>query len=189
MKKNLENFHEILSVSKHSHSEVGFILVISLGPEGVGSFADHKGVGVRLPPAGGGALAAHGGHQKPPLSCQHWVWEGWWRGTITKMVKGIASWEFPKEQSLVEDKPESGTQKYSKCQTPPHMKKQVAFKWIFRWFYAFWDHIFLWKMTFSNPPTPLKFFFLFFWNLPFTQQIRSLVLEAIWRKFEEAPLI
>ena len=31
--------------------------------------------------------------------------------------------EFPKEQSLVEDKPESGTQKYSKCQTPPHMKK------------------------------------------------------------------
>ena len=39
MKKNLENFHEILSVSKHSHSEVGFILVISLGPEGVGSFA------------------------------------------------------------------------------------------------------------------------------------------------------
>ena len=25
------------------------------------------------------------------------------------MVKGIASWEFPKEQSLVEDKPESGT--------------------------------------------------------------------------------
>ena len=30
MKKNLENFHEILTVSKHSHSEVGFILVISL---------------------------------------------------------------------------------------------------------------------------------------------------------------
>ena len=86
MKKNLENFHEILSVSKHSHSEVGFILVISLGPEGVGSFADRKGVGGRRPPAGGwgvgrprggrrllagGALAAHGGHQKPPLSCQH----------------------------------------------------------------------------------------------------------------------
>ena len=44
------------------------------------------------------------------------------------MVKGIASWEFPKEQSLVEDKPESGTQKYSKCQTPPYEKKQVAFK-------------------------------------------------------------
>ena len=61
MKKNLENFHEILSVSKHSHSEVGFILVISLGPEGVGSFADHKGVGGRRPPAGGGASAARGG--------------------------------------------------------------------------------------------------------------------------------
>ena len=79
MKKNLENFHEILSVSKHSHSEVGFILVISLGPEGVGSFADRKGVGGRRPPAGGRAsaarggeaLAALGGHQKPPLSCQH----------------------------------------------------------------------------------------------------------------------
>ena len=34
MKKKLENFQEILTVSKHSHSEVGFILVISLGPEG-----------------------------------------------------------------------------------------------------------------------------------------------------------
>jgi len=31
MKKELENFHEILTVSKHFHSEVGFILVISLG--------------------------------------------------------------------------------------------------------------------------------------------------------------
>ena len=39
------------------------------------------------------------------------------------MVKGIASWEFPKEQSLVEDKPESGTQKYSKCQTLPQYEK------------------------------------------------------------------
>ena len=53
------------------------------------------------------------------------VWEGWWSGTITKMVKGIASWEFPKEQSLVEDKPESGTQKYSKCQTPPYEKNKL----------------------------------------------------------------
>ena len=68
MKKNLENFHEILSVSKHSHSEVGFILVISLGPEGVGSFADRKGFGGCWPPARGGVVvsAAHGGHQKPP---------------------------------------------------------------------------------------------------------------------------
>ena len=70
MKKNLENFHEILSVSKHSHSEVGFILVISLGPEGVGSFADRKWVGGHQPTAGGGSaarrggwLASHGGHQ------------------------------------------------------------------------------------------------------------------------------
>ena len=42
---------------------------------------------------------------------------------ITKMVKGIASCEFPKEKSLAEYNPESGTQKYSKCQTDPHMKK------------------------------------------------------------------
>ena len=61
MKKNLENFHEILSVSKHSHSEVGFILVISLGPEGVGSFADLKGVGGRQPTAGGGRRLPAGG--------------------------------------------------------------------------------------------------------------------------------
>ena len=64
MKKNLENFHEILSVSKHSHSEVGFILVISLGPEGVGSFADRKGVGGCWPPAGGG-------HWPPPNHIAH----------------------------------------------------------------------------------------------------------------------
>ena len=57
-------------------------------------------------------------YTEAPLSCQHWVWEGWWSGTITKMVKGIASWEFPKELSLVEYNTESGTQKYSKCQTP-----------------------------------------------------------------------
>ena len=30
-KKNLENYHKILPVSKHSHSEVGLIHVISLG--------------------------------------------------------------------------------------------------------------------------------------------------------------
>ena len=30
---------------------------------------------------------------------------------------------------------------------PLYGKKQVAFKWIFRWFYAFWDPIFLWKWT------------------------------------------
>ena len=79
MKKNLENFHEILSVSKHSHSEVGFILVISLGPEGVGSFADRKGVGGRRPAAEGGTSAGRGGGgvghpqgaSEAPLSCQH----------------------------------------------------------------------------------------------------------------------
>ena len=74
MKKNLENFHEILSVSKHSHSEVGFILVISLGPEGVGSFADCKGVGGCRPLAGWGASTAQVGggasatHVFPTLS-------------------------------------------------------------------------------------------------------------------------
>ena len=114
--------------------------------------------------ASGGASATHGGHQKPPLYCQHWVWDGWWSGTITKMVKAIASWEweFPKEQSLAEDKLESGNQKYSKCQTPPIWKKQVTFKWIFRWFYAFWDPIFLWKLVWKIP----HFFFFFFWTLP-----------------------
>ena len=75
VKKKIENFHEILSVSKHSHSEVGFILVISLGPEGVGSFADLKGVGVRQPtarggrrpPAGGGVGCPRGESETPPV--------------------------------------------------------------------------------------------------------------------------
>ena len=41
---------------------------------------------------------------------------------ITKKVKGIASCEFPKEKSLAEYNPESGTHKYFKCQTPPYEK-------------------------------------------------------------------
>ena len=56
---------------------------------------------------------------------------------ITNMVK-----EFASCKSLAEYKPESGAQKFSKCQTPSIWKKQVAFKWIFRWFYAFWEPIF-----------------------------------------------
>ena len=70
------------------------------------------------------------------------------------MVKGIASWEFPKEQSLVEDKPESGTQKYSKCQTPPYEKNKLLLNKYLGDFMHF--EIFLWKMSFSNPPTLLK---------------------------------
>ena len=73
-----------------------------------------------------GILIARWASEAPPVF-PTLSWEGWWSGTITKMVKGIDSWEFPKEQSLVEDKPESGTQKYSKCQTPPHMKKTSCF--------------------------------------------------------------
>ena len=45
---------------------------------------------------------------------------------ITKMVKGIASCEFPKEKSLAEYNPESGAQKYSKCQTPPYEKNKLT---------------------------------------------------------------
>ena len=106
------------------------------------------------PQGGWGSLAARGGgHQKPPLSCQHWVWEGWWRGTITKMVKGIASWEFPKEQSLVEDKPESGTQKYSKCQTPPYEKNKLLLNEYLGEFMHF-ETLFFYCGNGSDPPAP-----------------------------------
>ena len=91
------------------------------------------------------------------------------------MVKGIASWEFPKEQSLVEDKPESGTQKYSKCQTPPPYEKNklllneylgdfMHFETIFFFFFA--------ENNFLKPPPPPKggkippFFFFFFETFP-----------------------
>ena len=128
-----------------------------LTARGLGVISRPRGGGGCRPPAGVGGVGCPWGASEAPLSCQHWVWEGWWSGTITKMVKGIDSWEFPKEQSLVEDKPESGTQKYSKCQTPPIWKKQVAFKWIFRWFYAFWDPIFLvWKWVWPPPPPPIN---------------------------------
>ena len=104
-------------------------LLSAWGQKGWGHLLSARGLGVIGRPQGGGGSAARGGgggHWLPWLSCQHWIWEGWWSGTITKMVKGIASWDFPKEQPLVEDKPEYGTQKYSKCQTPPIWKKQVA---------------------------------------------------------------
>ena len=62
MKKNF-----LLSVSKHSHSEVGFIFVITLRPEGVGSFADCKGVGgVGRPQGGEGRWLPTGGIRSPP---------------------------------------------------------------------------------------------------------------------------
>ena len=74
------------------------------------------------------------------------------------MVKGIGSWEFPKEQSLVEDKPESGTQKYSKCQTPPYEKNKLLlneylgdfmhFETIFFFFFA--------ENDFFKPTHPTK---------------------------------
>ena len=75
-----------------------------------------------------GAAADHRG--------EIWVWESW---KILPMVKRkrIVSCEFPKQMSLAKYNPDSGTQKYSWCQTPHHMKKQVAFKCIFRWFYDF----------------------------------------------------
>ena len=116
-------------------------LLSAWGQKGWGHLLTARGLGVIGPhggvishPWGGGVGRPRGGCRRwlptgrirsPPLSCQHWVWEGWWSGTITKMVKGIDSWEFPKEQSLVEDKPESGTQKYSKCQTPPYEKNKL----------------------------------------------------------------
>ena len=53
MKKKLENFHEILTVSKHSHSEVGFILVISLVPAWVGSLAGRPWGGLSAARGGG----------------------------------------------------------------------------------------------------------------------------------------
>ena len=36
----------------------------------------------------------------------------------------------------------------------PHIKKQVAFKWIFRWFYAFWDYFFCGKWLFQKATHP-----------------------------------
>ena len=117
--------------NKHSHSEVGFILVISLGPEGVGSFADHKGVGGRRPPCGGGtsALAAHGAHQKPPPVLQTlslgrlMKWNNYQNGQGDYLMGVSQGTVFGR----VQYNPESGTQKYSKCQTPPHMKKTSCF--------------------------------------------------------------
>ena len=59
---------------------------------------------------------------------------------------------------------------------PLYGKKQVAFKWIFRWFYAFWDPIFFFflenDLFQTHPPTkvwkiPNFFFILFFEPFPY----------------------
>ena len=78
------------------------------------------------------------------------------------MVKGIASWEFPKEQSLVEDKPESGTQKYSKCQTPPYEKNKLLLNEYLGDFMHFETIFFVENDFFKKPPThPTKV-----WKIP-----------------------
>ena len=171
MKKNLENFHEILSVSKHSHSEVGFILVISLGPEGVRSFADHNGVGGHRPPMGGRWLPT-GGIRSPPCLANIEFGKADEVEQLPKWSRELPHGSFPRTSLWKRTNQNLELRNILSVRPPPIWKKQVAFKWIFRWFYAFWDHIFFFflrKMTFSNPPTPLKygkFRTFFFWNLP-----------------------
>ena len=79
---------------------------------------------------------------------------------IAKNVKGIAWCEFPKQKSLADYNPKSGTQEYF---WPPHIwKKQVAFQWIFRWFSAFWEPIcFSVEMALTPPPVYCVNFTLF----------------------------
>ena len=98
MKKNLENFHEILSVSKHSHSEVGFILVISLGPEGVGSFADRKGVGGHRPPTGEGGECRPptGGIRSPPCLANIEFGKADEEEQLPKWSRGLPHGSFPR---------------------------------------------------------------------------------------------
>ena len=72
------------------------------------------------------------------------------------MVKGIASWEFPKEQSLVEDKPESGTQKYSKCQTPPYEKNKLLLNEYLGDFMHFETLFFVFSVEMGPTRPPLK---------------------------------
>ena len=82
MKKNLENFHKILTVSKHSNSEVA-LNVSSLGGKSgtlqggisspMGGVNCQQQVGASTAHHGeGGASAAHrGGTKFTPLSDQH----------------------------------------------------------------------------------------------------------------------
>ena len=140
-------------------------LLSAWGQKGWGHLLTSRGLVVVSRPQGGdvgwpqgGGVGCPWGASEAPLSCQHWVWEGWWSGTITKMVKGIASWEFPKEQSLVEDKPESGTQKYSKCQTlPPYEKNKLLLNEYlgdFMHFETLFFFFFSVEMGLTPPPPP-----------------------------------
>ena len=79
------------------------------------------------------------------------------------MVKGIDSWEFPKELSLVEDKPESGTQKYSKCQTPPYEKNKLLLNEYLGDFMHFETIFFFFaENDFLKPTHPTKV-----WKIPY----------------------
>ena len=75
------------------------------------------------------------------------------------MVKGIASWEFPKEQSLVEYNPESGTQKYSKCQPPPYEKNKLLLNEYLGDFMHFETLFFIVEMGLTTPPPKV-------WKIP-----------------------
>ena len=114
----------------YSHSEVGLLHDISLG---VSQKACRGGC---WPPIWGGASHQHGrmsatkmGGCRPPtvggidgpwreVSCVAKIEKACEVEDNTKKVKSIASCELPKEKSLAEYNLESGTQKYSKCQTP-----------------------------------------------------------------------
>ena len=81
------------------------------------------------------------------------------------MVKGISSWEFPKEQSLVEYNLESGTQKYSKCQTPPYEKNKLLLNKYLGDFMHF-ESLFFFsvEMALTPPPPKCGKFHTFFLN-------------------------
>ena len=75
-----KNFHEILTVSKHSHSEVCFILVISLVPAWVGSLADRPwGLGLSAACGGGGVSHPQGGDVGRP------------RGGVSAARRGVSA--------------------------------------------------------------------------------------------------
>ena len=76
MKKTLENYHKILTVSKHSHSEVGLIHVIILG-------ASQKACKV------GDVGCPHGGGCQPPTRGGCWLPTVWGIGSPLQEGKPI----------------------------------------------------------------------------------------------------
>ena len=103
--------------------------------------------GGRCPPQGGGR---HQPVRGGTIYDQLVVWESWLQTlqTWSRSLPHVSLW-LSTNQNLE-------LRNFLSVRPPLYGKKQVAFKWIFRWFYAFWDPIFCLELEWNKEELKLK---------------------------------